>query len=135
MAIQPLPSVEKALLALLDRDYPPVVGHPDRAGGNQPDTVDEVYVEISRVPGGNSTRTGGVAVIDVDCYAPSYDGADSAASDVEALLFGYPHVVEVGDQTVVLDHVEQNIGPAERPWQDDSVTRIGATYVISLRRR
>lgn len=133
--LQPRISAARSVLALFDRDLEVVAGHPDRAGGEVPTSIDTVYIEISTTPGGHSDQIQGWAVLDIDCYARDYDTAESAAFDVEALLLGYPHVVEVGGRTVVIDSVEQNIGPADRPWEDDSVYRIGATYVITARRR
>jgi len=91
---------------------------------------------IDQVPGGASNALEGDFVLDIEVFSPSYSTAESVAFAVEALLLGYPHVVEVGGRKVVFDRVEQNQGPSDIPWEgDDNVTRMLATYVITARRR
>jgi len=133
--LKPRTAVDRALLALFDRDLEAVRDHPERVGGDPYATrIDDLYIEIATVPGGSHDQLQGDTVIDIDVYATDYSRAESVAFAAEALLLGYPHVVNVGDRKVVLDRVTQNVGPAERPWEDDSITRIGATYVITTRR-
>lgn len=93
------------------------------------------YVRIDRIFS-QSGQLEGVFTYDIEVFAPA-DGtlAESVSDDLEALLLGYPHVVEVEDETFVFDTVFQNSGRRPLPWEDESVTRLGATYAITARRR
>jgi hypothetical protein len=107
-----------------------------RVGGNfDYDPALPWYVRIEQVFS-RSTRLEGSFTFDVEVFAPS-DGtvAESVSDGLEALLLGYPHVIEVDDETFVFDTVFQNEGRRPLPWEDESVTRLGSTYVITARRR
>lgn len=91
------------------------------------------YVRIESLPG-SSWQLGADLVIDVEVFAQRYLEAEDRSFDIERIALGYPHVVRVDGRTVVLDKVTLNTGPAELPWSDEGVTRMGATYVISIRR-
>lgn len=93
------------------------------------------YFHLARVPGGRADRFQGDFIVDVDVFDVNYLRADSAASAIEATLLGYPHRVDVDGSLWVFDQVIQNVGPALLPWEDDRVYRLGATYVITARRR
>lgn len=93
------------------------------------------YIRIDKVPGGSSDRMQGDFVLDLEVFGSDYLLTESVAFALEALVLGYPHVVEVGDRKVVFDDVTQNVGVADLPWEDDSTYRLGATYVITARRR
>lgn len=80
-------------------------------------------------------RFEGDFVFDLETWGDAYLDTDSRANRVDALVLGYPHVVEVDGHTWVFDKVSQNTGPRDLPWEDDAVTRLGATYVITARRR
>jgi len=131
--VKPFGSIERAVLALFERDYAPLDGHPGRVGGDLPGALTDLYVRIDRVSG-RADRFEGDFVLDIECFHPSYEEAENASFALEALLLGYPHVVEVNGRRVVLDEVQQNQGPSETFWDDDSVHRLLATYVITARR-
>ena len=140
--IKPFGSVDRALLALLTTQ-------PLQIGAAEPATAPEAqvggdfaydpsmpwYIRIDKVPGGRSDWYQGDFVVDIEVFAADYLLAESVAFAIEALLLGYPHVVEVDGRKVVFDEVSQNASPAELPWEDDSVSRLGSTYVITARRR
>lgn len=92
------------------------------------------YIRVIKLPAGGADQIQGDFVFDIEVFAPTYTGADSLARDLDAFLLGYPHVVEVDGQRVVIDRVTQNVGPGEIPWEDPAVHRILATYVITMRR-
>lgn len=131
--IKPFSPIERTALALIERDFEPVRDHPGRVGGDLPGSLSELYVRLEKV-GGRSDRFEGDFILDVECFHPDYSSAENAALALEALLLGYPHVVEVNGRRVVLDEVQQNQGPSETHWDDDSVHRLLATYVITARR-
>lgn len=136
-------SIERALEKFLLQHYQPLVDlGPDadgRVGGElafDPATM-PWYIRIDKV-GGRSDRLEGDFVVDIEVFGArsvGYVNTESHALDIEALLLGYPHVVEVDGRRVVFDTVSQNTLPDELPWEDDEVTRLGATYVITARRR
>jgi hypothetical protein len=140
--LQPQTSMERAVLALLERDFVTRDGvrladHPERVGSDFAFVRGTTpwFIRIDRIPGGNSGRIEGRTVIDLEVFSDDYLLAESVAFDLEALALGYPHVVEVEGRKVVFDDVTQNVGVADLPWEDDSVYRLGATYVITARRR
>lgn len=83
----------------------------------------------------DTDRLEGDFAIDVEVFAEDYVTAISRSLDLEALLLGYPHVVQVEGYKWVFDRVFQNVGPRSLPWEDDGVERVGATYVLTARRR
>lgn len=140
--MKPFSSIEIAMMALIERDGLVVDGVdtpvPDpQVGGDfayDPETM-PWYIRIDKVPGGSSDRLQGDFVLDLEVFGADYLLTESVAFALEALVLGYPHVVEVGDRKVVFDDVTQNSGVADLPWEDDSTYRLGATYVITARRR
>lgn len=92
-----------------------------------------LYIRLERI-GGSSTTIEGDFVFDIETFHPNYTKAESAQSALEAFLLGYPRSVVVDSRKVVIDRVTQNQGPSEIFWDDDSVHRLLATYVITVRR-
>ena len=136
--IQSFGSIERAVKAFLLQRYQPLIDlgadADARVGGDlafEPATG--WYIRIDKV-GGSSDRFEGDFVVDIEVFGANYLETESHALDIEALFLGYPHVVEVEDRMVVFDRVSQNTLPDELPWEDDEVTRLGATYVITARR-
>lgn len=123
----PFAMVELAVKELIETKYPAAA---DNIGGDLSYAGEPLYVWIALVPGGSADQIDGEWVIDIDCFAPSYAEAMEAALDLEAALVGPRHVTSV----MRLDNCYQNQGVAERPWEDDSAYRIGATYVFTARR-
>jgi len=133
-------SIERAVKAFLLKAYPPLAALDPaaadlRVGGDLAFEASSMpwYIRIDKV-GGRSDRFEGDFTVDVEVFGVNYLETESHALDLEALFLGYPHVVEVEDQKVVFDRVSQNTLPDELPWEDDAVTRLGATYVITARR-
>lgn len=139
--ITPFGSIELAVRALILEHFEPLQAldpaeRAGRVGGDLDFDVDddEIYIRIDKV-GGSSDRFEGTFAVDIEVFGSDYLATESHALDLEALLLGYPHVVEVGGRKVVFDEVSQNTLPDDLPWEDDRVTRLGATYVITARRR
>jgi hypothetical protein len=127
MTVQPFPMVEMAVKELIEALYPAAVG---KVGGDLAyESGDDLYVFIGLI-GGSTTQVDGQWVVDIDTFAPSYAAAMQASLDLEALLIGPRHVTSV----MRLDNTYQNEGPVERPWDDDTVFRVGATYAFTARR-
>lgn len=133
MIVKPFAPMEKALRAFIQANFAPVSLNPELVGRDLPGDVTDIYIRIEKFAG-NANRLEGDFVFDVEVFSPSYNRADSVASDLDALLLGYPHRVELEDRTVIFDSVGQNKYPSEIPWDDDRVHRLQGTYVITARR-
>ena len=128
MTIKPFPLVEMAVKELIETKYGVSEG---RVGGDLSySRGDEFYVWIALVPGGGTTEIDGEWVLDIDVFADTYSDSMSHALALEAILLERRHATSV----MRLDRTYQNEAPSERPWDDDSVYRIGATYVFTARR-
>lgn len=127
--IPPFPIVEKAIRQVIETGYAPASG---KTGGAPTYKVGQsLYVWISRIPGGGgSDEINGSWAVDIDCFAPDFAQAMTHANAIEALLLARSHRSTVMN----LDRTYQNESPAERPWDDESVSRVGATYVFTARR-
>lgn len=124
----PFPMIEKAVKELIETKHPAAVG---KVGGDfsyEPDQ--DFYVWLGLIPGGSTTQVDGEWIVDVDVFAASYGAAMEKALALEAVLVGPRHVTSV----MRVDNCYQNEGPAERPWDDETVFRIGATYAFTARR-
>jgi len=82
------------------------------------------------VPGGSTDQIQGEWILDIDIFDDDYTDAMNAALALDAKIIGPKHRTSVMN----LDNCYQNDGPVERPWNDDTVFRIGATYVFTARR-
>lgn len=126
MTAKPFAMVEMAVKEIVER-YEPAQGN---VGGDLSYAGKDLYVWIGLVPGGSTTEIDGEWTVDIDVFAPSYGAAMQAALDLEPVLLARRHVTA----TMRLDGTYQNEGPAERPWDDETVFRIGATYTFTARR-
>lgn len=127
--LKPYVDIEKALMALLDRDLPALNG---KSGTEYPG-ADQVlpYARLERLPG----RRGILVdhpVVDIDVFAEG-TGGKLLQDDIEAALSSYPGGVAVGDRFVKLELVSST-GPRRLPWSDDRVRRYAATYQLRARR-
>lgn len=133
LTIQPFPAFELFVKQL-------VVDNIDDAddsnvGGDLAyEATDAFYIRIKRFAG-STNKLEGRFIFDVEAFAANWQVAESLASSIEALLLGSPHRVTVGDQLMIFDEVIENVGIFEMPWDDDTVTRLGATYSLVARRR
>lgn len=121
-------SIELAVKELIEDRYEFARGH---IGGELSyQHGDGLYVWFGLVAGQTDQLEGSWAV-DIDVFADSYGQAMQHALGVEAALLGRRY----GRTSVMrLDSITQNEAPVERPWDDDSVFRVGATYAFTARR-
>lgn len=117
--------IEKAVKSLIETNFPD-----HEVGGDLSYDGGDPYVFIAKVPGGTTDQTGGEWIVDVDVFAGSYGAAMRLALDIEALLVRGRHVTPV----MRIDSTFQNETPSERPWDDETVFRVGATYTFTARR-
>lgn len=122
------PMVEMAAKALLEEK---VTGAAGNVGGDLSyDGTTDFYIWIGLVPGGSTDQLSGEWILDIDVLSKSYVTAMQKCLEIEAKIIGPRHVTE----TMRIDNVYQNQAPAERPWDDDTVYRVGGTYVLTGRR-
>lgn len=122
----PFPMIELAVKELLESAFSPAV----EVGGHLSYDGLEPYVWFGLVPGGRTTQLDGEWILDIDCFARSYADAMTSALALEALLIGPRRSTSV----LRLDRCDQNEAPVERPWDDETAFRVGATYVFTARR-
>lgn len=123
----PFPMVERAVKELIESVYTPAA---DSVGGDLSYDGAGLYVWLGLVPGGQTTQIEGLWVVDIDCFDQSYGAAMDHALALEALLVDRNHATS----TMRLDRCTQNAAPTERPWDDETVFRVGATYTFTARR-
>jgi hypothetical protein len=122
------PMVEKAVKELIEEK---LTGASGKVGGDLSyDGTLDFYVWIGLIPGGGTDQIDGTWNIDIDIFAPKYATAMTKSLALEALLVSPRHRTD----TMLLDNCYQNGVPAERPWDDESVFRIGTTYTFTARR-
>lgn len=127
MTVNPFPLVEAAIKELIETKFPAAVG---KVGGDLSYAPGSgLYVWLGLI-GGSTTQVDGQWALDVDVFGDNYAEAMTNALAVEAALVGPRHVTS----TMRLDNCTQNEAPVERPWDDESVFRIGAIYVFTARR-
>lgn len=126
--VTPFLSIEQAVKDLIVQKYPAAA---NKIGGDYRfKPGDDFYVWLSMVPGGSTDRINGTWTLDVDTFGATYAGTMTRALAIEAAILGPLRPTT----TMIIDNVYQNTAPSERPWEDDSVFRIGATYVFTARR-
>lgn len=123
----PFPMIEKAVRQLIET-YEPAQG---KTGG-APRYVrgNGLYVWITLVSG-TTDQLEGEWTVDVDVFADDYGTAMNHALALEPVLIGPRKVTEL----MRLDNVYQNEAPVRRPWDDETMERVGATYVFTARRK
>ena len=127
MTIKPFPIVQKALKELIETKYEPAEG---KVGGDLSYERDQdLYVWIGLVSG-STNELEGVWVVDVDVFGTDWGVTMDHALALESVLLARRHVTSI----LRLDNTRQNESPVDRPWDDDSAYRIGATYVFTARR-
>lgn len=134
--VTPFGSVERAVVALLVRDYAPLGGLDTNIGSEMPGRVDNWYIRVDRIPGGRTDSFEGDFAVDIEVFSEDYLEADDMAHEIEAIMLahGY-HVVTSDGRQWVFDNVFQNSGVADLPWPgDDDTYRLSATYAFTVRR-
>lgn len=124
----PFPIIEKALVEVITRDYAPSSGKV--FGELQQPPANDWIIVIGVIPGGSADELFGTWYVDVDVLGWDPITVREVANDIEPILLRRG----IRATTMRLDDAFQNIGPAERPWDDDNVIRIGATYGFTARR-
>ena len=124
----PFPMIELALKELIVARFPDAE---DKLGGDLSfESGDGLYVWYGLV-GGSTDQLEGEWVVDIDVFGDSYGSAMDAALELEAGLLGKTYA---RTELMRIDNISQNEAPVERPWDDEQVFRIGATYVFTARR-
>lgn len=119
--------IEVALKEILEEG----AGATGKVGGDLSyDGSTDFYIYVAQVPGGQADQIYGSWTVDIDVFATSYVTAMRKALGIEALLVGRRHI----STEMRIDHCTENVAPAERPWEDDGVFRVGATYYFTARR-
>jgi hypothetical protein len=93
-------------------------------------------VQVTRFGGGDDSLTLDRANVDIDCYVgPDSDGnPDRAAARLLAERVRKAMRVDLAHRTiagVIVGRVDTVTGPSERPYDDTSLRRFGASYAVT----
>lgn len=93
-------------------------------------TSDLPVIRGVRIGGSGSALTLDDALVDIDVFAATRPEAKALASQLRSYLtFKLPGYRYLG---AVVANVLTSVGPSERPYGNANVSRIGATYQITL---
>lgn len=129
MALQPFADIEKAIMALLDRDVPEIA---EKSGTEWPSPLTYPAVRVERLPG-RRDRLNDYPWIDIEVLHEGTAGK-LVLEAIDTALASYPDGVAVGDRFVKLELVGVPTPPRRLPWSDDRVRRYAATYQLRARR-
>lgn len=122
--------IEKAVAQIIETRMPDTEG---KVGGDlsYDASVDDLFIWVALIPGAGVSDLEGQWAVDIDIFAKTYSQAMRRSLDLEPIL-----TARGGHRTteMLIDNVTQNEYPAERPWDDESSSRVGATYVFTARR-
>jgi hypothetical protein len=125
--MQPFPPVIRTTKNMLEALYTEaanhVTGELDFVSGDGW----KIYIGLV---GGSADQIEGTWTVDIDILADSWNDAMDRSLDIEAAIVGPRR--RAG--TILVDNVYQNETPVDRPWSDEAVSRVGATYTITARR-
>lgn len=93
---------------------------------------DRFYAQIFQVDG-PSDRFGQEPILDIAVFHRRWKQAEQMAFHVEAAFLGYPHRVESGGRSVVIDRVYVTSAAHELPWEPGDATRFNMTVQLVLR--
>lgn len=126
---KPFGLIELALQQLIEDR---LEGAQGKVGGDLSyDASQDFYVWIGLVPGGGSSNEiEGEWTVDIAVFGTNYIETMRRALDLEAALVGPRHRTA----EMRIDNCYVNTLPTERPWDDENVYRIEATYVFTARR-
>lgn len=127
MTINAFPLIEIAVREMIEARYPAAVG---KTGGDLSYDGEDLYVWVSLIPGsGAADQTSGQWSLDIDVFGKNYIETMNHALVIEAgLLTGMFQGSQMNVDTV------SGGGPAEVPWDDETVYRISAVYTFTARR-
>jgi len=92
------------------------------------------YVAVEKMPGSTSSELEQVAEIDIDVFAGTRSRAKILAFAIEDGLLQYPRSVQLDGGHTLIDEVLVARSTVKVPWDEATVRRQGATYVLSIRR-
>lgn len=107
-----------------------------RVGTELPEAKDyageEFYAQVFQVDG-LADIFGQEPILDIAVFHQRWLAAEQMAFHVERALLGYPHRVESGGRSVVIDRVYVTSAAHELPWEPGDATRFNMTVQLVLR--
>jgi len=118
-------NADKLVLAWLTGEFPSA-----RVATEAPAAITGEVIRVLRIGGANRFVLDR-AVVDVDCWALTRNGATDLAEAVrDSMCFRLPGTVTAAG---VVTAVATISAPIWRPWENTSVRRFGATYQLFIR--
>lgn len=134
--MKPFVDVERALLALLDRELA-TAGLTGKSDTSWPDPAEVPFIRVERI-GGRRGRLVDSPWVDIEVL--HHGGAGKLVLEaIDAILTGYPDGVAVAQDTgdpvfVKLEWVATPRPVHRLPWDSDDVRRYAATYQLRAAR-
>lgn len=133
--LQPYPDIEKALRAILMRDFAEVLTTEKHVAVDFPPTNSPLpFVRVEELSLGVRTKLIYKPVVEIEVLAAGRDAAKSLIGEIDARMLDYPLSVVIDSKLVVLDSVTVPVVPAQRPWDSPNVRRYAGTYQFTVRR-
>jgi hypothetical protein len=132
--LPPYPDIEKAIRAILLRDFDELTQEKQVATDFPPDNEPLPFVRVEELALGTRTKLTYRPVVEVEVLAAGRDAAKTLIGKIDAHFLDYPHSVVISSGLVVLDMVTVPVVPAQRPWDSPNVRRYAGTYQFSVRR-
>lgn len=132
--LKPYPDIEKAIRAILLRDFAELTQEAQVAVDFPPTNEPLPFVRVEELALGTRTKLIYRPVVEVEVLATGRDTAKSLIGRIDAHFLDYPHSVVISSGLVVLDMVTVPVVPAQRPWDSPNVRRYAGTYQFSVRR-
>lgn len=133
--LKPYPDIEKAVRAILLRDFATDLPGEQNVATDFPATNEPLpFVRIEELSLGERTKLTYKPVVEIEVLATGRDTAKSLIGRIDARMLDYPLSVVISSGLVVLDMVTVPVVPAQRPWDSPQVRRYAGTYKFSVRR-
>jgi hypothetical protein len=132
--LQPYPDIEKAIRAILLRDFDEFTDEKQVAVDFPATNEPLPFARVEELSLGTRTKLTYKPIVEVEVLAAGRDAAKTLIGKIDAHFLDYPHSVVISSGLVVLDMVTVPVVPAQRPWDSPNVRRYAGTYQFSVRR-
>lgn len=132
--LKPYPDIEKAIRAILLRDFDEITQEKQVATDFPALNEPLPFVRVEELSLGTRTKLTYKPVVEIEVLAAGRDAAKTLIGKIDARMLDYPLSVVISSGLVVLDMVTVPVVPAQRPWDSPNVRRYAGTYQFSVRR-
>lgn len=121
------------VMDFIESTFPELEGNTGTELPTSADYADsKFYAQVFQVDGPVDTF-GQEPILDIAVFHQRWLTAEQMAFHIEHALLGYPHRVETGGRSVVIDRVYVTSAAHELPWDPGDATRFNMTVQLVLR--